>query len=135
MKRALGAVLTATAVLGSGSSAAAQSIDQSFVNDLYSFLGSQDDVAYTVASQYLGADANVYLAQAFCQAFREGVSPGDAFSYFTTYAMSEAVNNGYPVGDNEAYVLGLYAGSVMNLGSAYYCPEYQGTVQQALNAM
>ena len=135
MNRVLGAALTTAAVLGSSTSAMAQSTDQSYINDLYNFLNSQDQVAYAVASQYLGADMNIYLAQSFCQAFRDGMPPGDAFSYFTTYSMSEAANRGYPVGDNEAYVLGLYAGSVMNLGSAYYCPEYQGQVQQALNAL
>ncbi|MEO1592697.1 MAG: hypothetical protein AAFU71_15590 [Cyanobacteria bacterium J06632_22] len=135
MNRILGPALTAAVVLVSGSSAQAQSTDQYFINDLYNFLGSQDAVAYEVASQYLGPEVNVYLAQSFCQAFRDGVSPGDAFSYFTTYSLSEANNRGYPVGDDEAYVLGLYTGSVMNLGAAYYCPEYQGQVQQALNAM
>ncbi|MEL6137034.1 MAG: hypothetical protein AAFR42_06455 [Cyanobacteria bacterium J06628_6] len=130
-----GALLSTATVLATAPAALAQSADQNYISDLYNFLGSQDELAYVVAAEYIGADMNVYLAQSFCQAYREGVSPADAFSYFTTYAISEAANSGYALGDAEAYTLGLYAGSVMNLGAAYYCPEYSAQVEQALNAM
>ena len=39
------------------------------------------------------------------------------------------------VTEEMAYAVGLYGGTVMNLGASHYCPEYQPDVQQALSSL
>ena len=114
---------------------AQSSADQNYLNDLYSFLYEQDTLAYNAATQHLGNAVNIQIALDMCQAYRQGVQPADAFSFVTTYAMSEAANRGANLDGQGSYSLGLYVGTVMNLGSAYYCPEYQPNVVQALQSM
>ena len=128
--------LLGTAILSVPTAARAQSAsdDSAYLNDLYSFLRSQDSLTYQIAAQELGGEYNVWAAQMFCQTLAAGVSPEQAFSAFSNAAMAEAANYG-SVPDEVNYAIGLYGGTVMNLGAAYYCPQYQLRVEQALRSL
>lgn len=136
--------LLGTAILSMPTAAFAQTspADSAYLNDLYGFLQSQDDLAYTMAAEHMGAEYNIWAAQTFCEAFTSGVSPENAFAAYADAAMSEAATQaaaygmdlsdevGYEVG----YIVGLYGASVMNLGAAHYCPQYQPQVEQLLRS-
>lgn len=109
--------------------------DQAYINDLHSFLQTQDAITYTMATQAMTPEQNVWAAQMFCQTFASGVSPTDAYTTYTSAALSQASAYGQSFTDEMAYAVGLYGGTVMNLGSSYYCPEYQADVQQALSSL
>lgn len=133
----LGALLGAV-VCSFPSAAIAQTsaTDNAYLNDLYSFLQSQDGFTYTMATQSMSAEENVWAAQTFCEAFATGVDPKVAYEAYTTGAISY----GQSYYDEEsvqelAYAIGLYGGAVMNLGSTHYCPQYNAQVQQALNSL
>ncbi|MEL6779920.1 MAG: hypothetical protein AAFO06_22005 [Cyanobacteria bacterium J06597_16] len=109
--------------------------DQQYLDDLYGFLQSQDPMTYAMATQAMSAEQNVWAAQMFCQTFSAGVSPSDAYSAYTTTAISQASSYGEDFTEEMAYAVGLYGGAVMNLGSSHYCPQYQSQVEQALRSL
>jgi len=109
--------------------------DQAYLNDLHSFLQSQDAITYAMATQAMTPEQNVWAAQMFCQTFASGVSPTDAYTTYTSAALSQASAYGESFTEEMAYAVGLYGGTVMNLGASHYCPEYQPDVQQALSSL
>jgi hypothetical protein len=110
--------------------------DSAYLNDLYSFLESEDETTYILATQGISPENNVWAAQMFCETFASGVSPADAYSTYTTATMSQISSyGGEYLTEDIAYAIGLYGGVVMNLGTAYYCPQYQPQVQQALRSL
>lgn len=129
--------LLGTAEIAMPTAAVAQtsSADSAYLNDLYSFLQGQDDITYTMATQALGSDYNIWVAQMFCETFAAGVSPENAFAIYNDAALSQAASYGMGVPDEVAYAVGLYGGAAMNLGAAHYCPQYQPRVQQALRSL
>jgi len=111
------------------------STDNAYLNDLYSFLQSEDSITYTMATQSMTPEDSVWAAQMFCETFASGVSPSDAYSVYTTAAIGQGEAYGEYFTEEIAYAVGLYGGAVMNLGAAHYCPQYQPQVQQALRAL
>ncbi len=109
--------------------------DSAYLNDLYSFLGTEDEITYSMATQAMAPEDNIWAAQMFCDTFASGVSPTDAYSAYTTAAISQASSYGEYFTEDVAYAIGLYGGAVMNLGSAHYCPQYQPQVEQALRSL
>lgn len=109
--------------------------DQEFVNSLYSFLYEQNTLAYQVAADYIGAEANVWLAQGICMDFRRGLAPADGYDLLIASAQSQMHNVPPEAHEQVYYAVGLYGGSLMNLGAAYYCPEYQPQVEAVLRAL
>lgn len=116
-------------------SVAQSSSDSVYLNQLYSFLQSEDPITHAMATQAMSPEDSVWAAQMFCRTFAAGVSPADAFSVYTSSAISEATSQGVNMTEEMAYAVGLYGGAVMNLGSAHYCPQYQPAVEQALQSM
>ena len=111
------------------------SSDSVYLNQLYRFLQSEDPITHAMATQAMSPEDSVWAAQMFCRTFAAGVSPADAFSLYTSSAISEATSQGVHLTEEMAYAVGLYGGAVMNLGSAHYCPQYQPDVEQALQSM
>ena len=109
--------------------------DSAYLDDLYSFLQSEDAMTYTMATQAMTPEDNVWAAQMFCQTFDSGVSPAEAYSVYSTAAIDEASTYGEYFTEEAAYAIGLYGGAVMSIGAAYYCPEYQTQVEQALRSL
>jgi hypothetical protein len=128
----LGLVASTALVLGAAP-AKAQSTHDYYLGDLYDFLAANDQFAYTVAME-IGHETNVMAAQELCIAYSEGLSPTDAYSWITTSIVSEATRYDVAFTNQQTYALNLYVGSVMNLGAAYYCPEYQPSVERALSS-
>ncbi|MEM6449600.1 MAG: hypothetical protein AAF703_04715 [Cyanobacteria bacterium P01_D01_bin.105] len=111
------------------------STDSAYLSDLYSFLQSEDNITYTMATQSMTPEDSVWAAQMFCNTFASGVTPEDAYEVYTTAAIGQGEAYGGAFTEEIAYAVGLYGGAVMNLGAAYYCPQYQPQVQQALSAL
>ena len=111
------------------------STDSNYINHLYRFLRSQDDMTYVMATESMSETDSIQAAQMFCNTFESGVDPADAFSAYTTGAIRQATSMGATMTEEMAYAVGLYGGAVMNLGTAYYCPEYQSQVEQALQSL
>ena len=109
--------------------------DQQYLNDLYSFLQSQDELTYALAADEMGHEGYIWVAQSFCNEFENGVSPGDVYSIFTSAALSQVQAPNTQAYEEIAYSIGLYGGSVMNLRSANYCPAYQPQVEQTLRSL
>ena len=109
--------------------------DQDFLNNLYSFLESQNGLAYQVAAGHIGDEANVWLAQGICMELRRGMDPAEGYNTLVTSAQSQMQSVPTDVYDQASYAVGLYGGSLMNLGAAYYCPEYQPQVESALRSL
>ena len=111
-----------------------ESVDRAFLNSLYSFLQEQDNLAYQVAVSQVGDDSNVWLAQGICIDFQNGLSPADGYDMMVNAALSQLQGLSGPAYEQASYSVALYGGTMMNLGSAYYCPQYQPAVEQALRA-
>lgn len=111
------------------------STDSAYLNDLYSFLQSEDTITYTMATQSMSPADSVWAAQMFCDTFSSGVDPADAYAVYTSAAIGQGETYGAHFTEEIAYAIGLYGGAVMNLGAAHYCPQHQQKVQQALNAL
>lgn len=132
----LGAIACAlpTAAIAQTSSA-----DDAYLNDLYSFLQSEDTIPYTIAyvtaTQFMTPEDSILVAQTFCQTFASGVSPAAAYSVYIDAAISGASSYGEYFTEDVAYAIGLYSGAMMDLGAAYYCPEYQPQVEEALRSL
>jgi hypothetical protein len=110
--------------------------DNAYLNDLYSFLESEDETTYTLATQGISPEDNVWAAQMFCEMLASGVSPADTYSAYTAATMSQISSyGGEYLTEDIAYAIGLYGGVVMNLGAAHYCPQYQPQVEQALRLL
>ena len=109
--------------------------ENSYLNNLYSFLQSQDETTYEMATSAMTPAQNVWAAQMFCQTFSAGMAPSEVFAVYTASAIQEAETQGVALTDEMAYSIGLYGGAVMNIGAAHYCPQYQPQVQQALQAL
>ena len=136
----LGAIALSISTVATTTAANAQTAqpspsDNAYLNQLYSFLESEDAITYAMATQSMTGEANVWAAQMFCRTFEAGVSPADAFSVYTSSAISQAAEQGVNITEEMAYAVGLYGGAVMNLGSAHYCPQYQADVEQALQSL
>lgn len=141
------ATLLSTVLLGSGTAlllshpapAAAQNnstaaTDSAYLTELYSFLESRDAITHAMATQSMSAEDSVWAAQMFCRTFESGISPTDAFTAYTSSAMNQAIERGANLTDEMAFAVGLYGGAVMNVGSAFYCPQHQPQVEQAFQA-
>lgn len=111
-----------------------ESVDRAFLNSLYSFLQEQDNLAYQVAVSQVGDASNVWLAQGICIDFQNGLSPADGYDMMVNAALSQLQGLSGPAYEQASYSVALYGGTMMNLGSAYYCPQYQPAVEQALRA-
>ena len=109
--------------------------DSTYINELFTFLEERDTVTYNMATEAMSPEDSIWAAQMFCQTFESGVSPEDAFSVYTTSAISQATSQGVTLTEEMAFAVGLYGGAVMNLGAAHYCPQHQPSVAQALNAL
>ena len=109
--------------------------DAAYLEQLYGFLRRQDASTYTMATQSMSEDDSIWAAQMFCRTFESGVSPADAFSVYTTSAIEQATSLGADVTEEMTQSVGLYGGAVMNFGTAYYCPQYQSLVRQALTSL
>jgi len=134
----LGAIalsFSALSVTTPAANAQTSNSDSAYLEQLYSFLESEDDITYVMATQSMTAEANVWAAHMFCRTFEAGVNPADAFSVYTSSAISQATSQGVNITEEMAYAVGLYGGAVMNLGSAHYCPQYQPQVEQALQSL
>ncbi|MEO1394967.1 MAG: hypothetical protein AAFV90_18850 [Cyanobacteria bacterium J06634_5] len=119
--------------LSVSTSAIAQTTEQNYLNDLYSFLQGQDTLAYRTATYYeTSNDLNVWMAQSFCQDLANGGNTEAVYTEFMAGAMQAGSLPTQAATERLNYSVGLYIGSVMNLGSAYYCPQYQDQVVQAL---
>ncbi|MEM9947531.1 MAG: hypothetical protein AAF810_15955 [Cyanobacteria bacterium P01_D01_bin.36] len=111
------------------------STDQNFESDLYSFLQSQNTLSHYMATgieQQIGM-SNPEIAQSLCYEMAAGHSVQGLHADFLTgvQMMRSSVN---PADYEELkYAAELYFGSVINLGSAYYCPEYQAEVVEGLS--
>ncbi|MEL6491841.1 MAG: hypothetical protein AAFV85_16330 [Cyanobacteria bacterium J06634_6] len=125
-------VFTQSAAIAFGQ--ASPSTDSSYINHLYSFLESTDNLTYVMATESMTERDSIQAAQMFCNTFESGVDPADAFSAYTSTAIRQATAMGAEMTEEMAYAVGLYGGAVMNLGTAYYCPEYQSQVEQALQS-
>lgn len=138
-KRNVLALLGAAAVLlptALSTAASAQtSADNDYLNSLYSFLQSQDETTYMMATSAMTPAESVWAAQMFCQTFSAGAAPSEVFEVYTASALQQAETQGIAMSDEMAYSVGLYGGAVMNIGAAHYCPQYQPQVQQALQAL
>ncbi len=88
-----------------------------------------------MATQAMAPEDSVWAAQTFCQTFSSGVSPADAYSAYTHAAVNQASTYGEHFTEEVAYAIGLYGGTVMNLGAAHYCPQYQPQVEQVLRSL
>ncbi|MEO1637246.1 MAG: hypothetical protein AAFS04_19425, partial [Cyanobacteria bacterium J06631_9] len=108
--------------------------DSSYISHLYSFLQSKDNMTYLMATQSMTESDSIQAAQMFCDTFESGVDPAEAFSAYTSTAIRQATSMGATMTEEMAYAVGLYGGAVMNLGTAYYCPEYQPQVERALQS-
>lgn len=109
--------------------------DRNFLNDLYNFLQGQDEMAYQVAAGFVGDETNVWLAKGVCLDFDRGLSPADGYELFVAAARSQMHTIPQDQQAQAAYSVDLYGGSLMNLGAAYYCPQYQPQVEAALRAL
>lgn len=109
--------------------------DRNFLNDLYVFLQGQDEMAYQVAAGFVGDETNVWLAKGICLDFDRGLSPADGYDMFVAAARSQMQNIPQQQYDQAAYSVDLYGGALMNLGAAYYCPQYQPQVEAALRSL
>lgn len=108
--------------------------DSAYLTELYSFLESRDAATHTMATQSMSAEDSVWAAQMFCRTFESGVNPADAFIAYTSSAINQAVARGANMTEEMAFAVGLYGGAVMNVGSAYYCPQYQPQVEQTFQS-
>ena len=126
---------TAQTPVAQTSGAQTSSADDDYLNTLYGFLKEQDEATYAMATSAMTPAESVWAAQMFCQTFSSGAAPSDVFAVYTSSAIQQAETHGIALTDEMAYSVGLYGGAVMNIGSAYYCPEYQPQVQQALQAL
>ena len=114
--------------------AQSSSVDRQYLDSLYTFLGDTDELAYNLAVDEMGAADNIGAAQAFCEAFGLGVTPSEAIDIYISSAAEEA--DKLELDSEEiGYSVGLYGGAVMNIGSAYYCPEFQPQVLRALRGL
>jgi hypothetical protein len=122
--------------LGTGTPAQAQTTraDSQFLSDLYGFLSDSDSFAYDVATE-LGDETNVMIAQGICQGYVEGATPANTFTDFTNGIAEEARNQNASFSASQMSSLHFYVGSMMMLGSIHYCPDYQSSVEQALNSL
>jgi hypothetical protein len=127
-------LLASTALALGATPASAQSTHDYYLSDLYNFLAANDQFSYAVASE-IGHETNIMAAQELCVAYQEGLSPADAYSWITTSMVSEASRYNVAFSADQTYALNLYVGAVMNLGAAYYCPDYQPSVEQALSSL
>lgn len=109
--------------------------DNVYLSELYTFLESQDAVTHAMATEAMSPEDSIWAAQMFCRTFDAGVSPADAFSVYTSSAISQATSQGVELTEEMAYAVGLYGGAVMNLGAAHYCPDYQPDVEEALQSL
>ncbi|MEM6599240.1 MAG: hypothetical protein AAF635_13950 [Cyanobacteria bacterium P01_C01_bin.69] len=110
-------------------------VDNTYLSELYTFLASQDTITHAMATEAMSPEDSVWAAQMFCRTFEAGVSPEDAFSVYTSSAISQATSQGVELTEEMAYAVGLYGGAVMNIGAAHYCSEYQAEVEAALQSM
>lgn len=129
--------LLAAALLVLPTAAAAQPTptDQAYLDDLYRFLQTQDATTYSMATQTMSPEQNIWAAKTFCQTFSAGVSPSDAYAAYLSRAIGSSALTESRLTDEMAYAVGLYGGTVMNLGASYYCPQYQLQVEQALQSL
>ncbi|MEL6604507.1 MAG: DUF732 domain-containing protein [Cyanobacteria bacterium J06614_10] len=116
-------------------SAQTSAADQEYLDSLYSFLQAQDNTAYGLAINEMRDEGNIWIAKTFCQSFERGASPADVYSVYMSAVMNAIGPGSGAAYEQATYALGLYSGSVMNLGSAYYCPQYQPQVEQALRSL
>lgn len=107
-------------------------IDGQYLDSLYSFLESSDDLAHEMAITEFSPADHISTAQAFCQVFEMGTTPTEAITAYFYGVIEEAEKQGLSDSEEVGYAAGLYGGAVMNIGSAYYCPEFQNQVKQAL---
>ena len=91
-------------------------------------------MTYVMATESMTERDSIQAAHMFCNTFESGVDPADAFSAYTSTAIRRATAMGADLTEEMAYAVGLYGGAVMNLGTVYYCPEYQSQVEQALQS-
>mgnify|MGYP001793336959 CR=1 FL=1 len=140
LKRGLGLCLSVGVLAFGGPTAALAQVqidatDRNFLNDLYTFLQGQDEMSYQLAAGIIGDETNVWLAKGVCLDFDRGLSPADGYDLFVTAARSQMHTIPLEQQAQAAYSVDLYGGSLMNLGSAYYCPQYQPQVEAALRAL
>lgn len=109
--------------------------DAAYLDQLYTFLRSQDTNTYEMATQSISEGDSIDAAQMFCRSFEAGVSPAAAFSAYTTSTIEQATSHGADVTEEMAYSVGLYGGAVMSLGTTYYCPSYKAQVREALTSL
>ena len=128
--------LLGTFALAAPTAAVAQTeaVDRAFLDSLYSFLQGQDDLAYQVAVSQVGDASNVWLAQGICIDFENGLNPADGYDIMVNAALSQLQGLSGEAYEQASYSVALYGGTMMNLGAAYYCPQYQPAVEQALRA-
>lgn len=116
--------------------AQASTTDQNFLKDLYSFLHSQDAIAYHLATE---ADVqenlipNIAFAQAICFDIANGIEAEENYNLVMSDISTMASGMDQLAREEILYSASLYFGTVMNLGSAYYCPEYQAEIVQFLS--
>jgi hypothetical protein len=107
------------------------SADEGFLPYLYDFLAEEDQIAYIIASEYMGNEGNVGIAQTLCERYSEGVSPFDVYD-----VLYDSVQENTPsFVTNSPSSMSLYVGTLMFFGSAYYCPQYQSNVEQLINSL
>lgn len=129
--------LLGTFALGAPTAAMAQTetVDRAFLDSLYTFLQEEDNLAYQVAVNQVGDASNVWLAQGICIDFENGLAPADGYDIMVNSALSQLQGLSGQAYEQASYAVSLYGGAMMNLGAAYYCPQYQPAVEQALRSL
>ncbi|MEL7331937.1 MAG: hypothetical protein AAFN12_06785 [Cyanobacteria bacterium J06560_2] len=131
----LAAVLSVLALsVPTAVSAQTETVDRDFLNSFYTFLQGQDDFSYQLATGWMGDETNVWLAKGVCLDFDRGLSPAEGYDLFVSAARTQMQGLTQQEYDRAAYAVDLYGGALMNLGSAYYCPQYQPQVEAALRS-
>lgn len=111
--------------------------DTNFSNDLYNFLQDQNAISHYMAvgiESQIGL-TNAEIAQSMCVEMAAGGSVQDLYAAFMSGVEMGASNVHQADYAELEYAAQLYFGSVLNLGSAYYCPGYQAEVVRALQTL
>lgn len=132
--------LLGAVVVFSPTAASAQTnhTDVNFLGDLYSFLESQNDLAHYIATSMEVSSisrVNAEGAQEVCDSLASGMSAQNIYNVFMSETLYDRRGTDIHTYEEIEYAVGLYFGSVMNLGSAYYCPNYHADVVQALRVL
>ncbi|MEL6136674.1 MAG: hypothetical protein AAFR42_04600 [Cyanobacteria bacterium J06628_6] len=129
--------LAATALVPTTALAqAVPSVDQTFLDELYTAIEEYDDLAYNFALEM--GDDNIELASMVCAMFDEGSAAIDGFG-----TIFSGVNSGfYDAGAEDIFTADqidnaslVYSVALVSFGTDFYCPQYTPAVIAALEEL